>query len=154
MATLEARRDFHTLLVRFFTGFQHPVKAGWIRREGFFHEDVDPLLHGVLDMHGADVGARGAESDIPGTKRVDRALIRFEAKKLPIWSYVDAIFVHLFERLQRILDLLFVEVGDRVQFDGALVAGVKGIGHGSVAAPTGADQGESDGVILTGECSG
>ena len=122
-----------------------------IGRERLFHENVDALLDGVLDVQRSNIGARRAHGNVAGPEDVDGPFIGVETDKLPVCADVHLVRVPFSEGFKAQFHFLFMEIGHRIQLDGAGVWNTQSIADGAGAATTASDQRQANRVVLPGE---
>ena len=64
MAALETNGDEQVLFLGDFVGGKHLANAGTIHPNGLFHENVKPVVHGMLEMQGAKARRGGYSHEI------------------------------------------------------------------------------------------
>ena len=77
----EADGHLEVLLLRRLGRLQQAAHAGRVDGERLLHEDVDALLHGVLEVQRAEGGVRGQQHHVAGPEAVDRLLVGVEAEE-------------------------------------------------------------------------
>ena len=149
MPAHDAGADLEPLLLRRLARAQDAFDAAGVGREGLLHEDVQPLLDGVLDVHAAEGGVRGAQADIAWPQAIHGLLEGVKADETPVRRCVHALAVLLAQALVGATHAIFEQVGHGDEL-GRPSGGLEGVRHGAGAASAAAHDGEADGVVLRG----
>ena len=148
MPAHEAAGDLEIFLRSFLASFQHAADARRIHRERFFHEDMHALLHRVFQVNGAEARGRGQQHHVAFAEGINGLLESVQADELAFRGHVQLLFVVPFQVGEAGLEAMVEDVGHGPQFGWAL--GGKGLGGGAGAASAAADQGDLNGVVLSG----
>ena len=147
MAALQAGSDLEVLLLGLLAGLDQPPQGRRVGPERFLHEDVHPLLHGVLQLEGADVGKTGHHGHVVGAEAVDGFLIGVEADELSFLGYVDPVAELLGEGFVGPGEPVLHDVGHGIQLDRS-ERRVHGIADRPASPPAASDQGQANRVVL------
>ena len=160
----ETGADLEVLLLGSFARPQDAFDAARVGREILFHEHVDALLDGILQVRRAESGVGGQHRHVARAQAINGVPIGVEAQELPLGRHVDKVAQRLLQHGVGLINLVLADISHGNQFDrpagaradrplGATViaqdqpAGRHGIGHRAAAPSTAADQGQVDGVV-------
>src|ERR1019366_3401708 len=167
MPSHESGADLEVLLLRGFARPQDAFDAARVGGEVLFHEHVDALLHGILQMGRAEGGMGSQHRHVARPQTINGVPIGVEAQEPPLRRNVDPVAQRLLQGIVGLVDLLLADIrhGDqldrtaRARANGPFRAAVvsedqsarrHGIGHCAAAPAAAADQGQMDGVVLRG----
>ena len=145
----QSHAHLEVLRRRLFGQFEHLAGRRTIRGHRLLHEDIQPLLNGVGEMHPAEGQRRGEDRDVARLQAVHRLLVGVESDELTVLGHVDPIAELLLDVAIAAVEAILEGVGHGHQLDGA-VLDRHGIAGRAAAAAAAADQGHLDRVVLGG----
>ena len=143
----EADANLQILRLRLIGEFKHPAAGGAVRRDRFFHEHIETLLDGVLEMHPAKRERRREDRNIAALHRIHRLLVTIEADELLVLGHIDEIAELVLQFLVTSIEPVLEDVHHGGQRHGALLGGER-IARRAGAAATAANEGDLDGVAF------
>ena len=113
MARHQSDANLQVLGCRFLGQLEQPLAHHSVGGERLFHEDVEPLLDGISEMHPPKRQRRGKDHHVPRLEAVHGVLIRVEADELTLGGNVDLPCEGTVIRkpLVRVLQAVLVSVG-------------------------------------------
>ena len=76
---------------RSFRGAENLLHAARVGREVLLHEHIHALLHGILEVGGAEAGMRSQHGDVARPQAVDRFAIGIEPLESTLFGHVDLV---------------------------------------------------------------
>jgi len=146
MAAHEAAGDLEILFLSLLTRLEYAANARRVHGEGFFHEHMHALGHGVLDVDWPECRRRGKQDHVAFVQRIYCLLKTFKAGELAFRRDVQLLLELWFQVVKRVSHALAKEIRQRPEFGGAL--GGKCLCYGATTAPTTTDECNLDGVVL------
>ena len=145
----QSHAHLEVLRRRLFGQFEHLAGRRTIGRQRLLHEDVQPLLDGVGEMHPAERQRRGEDRDVARLQAVHRLLVGVEADELAILRHVHLVAELLLDVPIAAVEAILEDIGHGHQLDGTALDR-HGVGRCAAAAAAAADQGHLDRVVLGG----
>ncbi len=153
-AAVVARHEAHAYFEVFLFGgggqFQQAPGGRAIHGHGFFHEHVQALFDGVLEMHPAEAGRGGEDGDIARAQAIHRLFVGVKADEAAILGHVHLVAAVFLDLFVAVVQPIGEDVRHGHQFDGALLAGGQSVLRGAGATAAGADEGDPDFIAFGG----
>ena len=80
--------DLQVLALGLFAECDHAPRGGAVHGDRLFHEDVQPLVDGVAEMHPAECRGRRQDDDVARLEAIHGLLVAVEADELAILGHV------------------------------------------------------------------
>jgi len=141
VARHEADPDLEVLCVGLLGHRQHPARSRAVRGDRLFHEHVEALLDGVLEVHPAEGEGGGENGDVPGAQRVHGVLVAVKADEAAVFRHVDLVGELRLDGLVAVVQLLLEHVRHGNELGLAGLA--ERVDHCTGAAAAAADQGDA-----------
>ena len=91
MAHHQSHADLEVLLVGLLRQSEHLLRGGRVHGHGFLHENVQPLLDGVAEMHPTEGRGRGEDGDVPGFQTIQGLLVSVESQEPAVGRDIHAL---------------------------------------------------------------
>src|ERR1051325_9541065 len=135
MARHKANADFEVLLHGLFGEGKHAAGAWTVARERLFHENVEALFNGVLEVDPAEGERRGEDGDVVFAETVHGAFEGVEAEEFVVAHFnVAADFAVAFEVGEGGVEFVFEDVSHGDEFGAAFLDGEGIFGRASAAS--------------------
>ena len=144
----QADADLEVVPGRFLAERQHPPRAGAVDRDRLLHEDVQPFLDGVGELHPAEGRRGGEDHHVAFAERVHRSAIAVEADEATGFGHLDLVAKLVLQAVEAIGQPGLKDVRHRGQ--AGRPARLQRVLGGAGATAAAADQGDLNRVRLAG----
>ena len=149
VARHQSHAHFQVFRRRLLGELEHPAGSRAVRRQRFFHENVQPLLNGVSKMHPTKRQWRRKDRDVAGLQTVHRLPVCVEANELAVCGHIHLAGAVTAQSVITGLEAVIEDVGHGDELDRDAFY-IQSICRGTGTAAAAADQGDLDAVVPGG----